>query len=77
MTGREMIIYIMQNNLEDEIVLKDGFFTGFIDENEAAIKLGVGVETIKAWYALNWLSGIKISEKLYFRKDISNPWKNN
>lgn len=77
MTGREMIIYIMQNNLEDEIVLKDGFFTGFIDENEAAIKLGVGVETIKAWYALNWLSGIKIGEKLYFRKDISNPWKNN
>ena len=75
MTGREMIIYIMQNNLEDEIVLKDGFFTGFIDENEAAIKLGVGVETIKAWYALNWLSGIKIGEKLYFRKDISNPWK--
>lgn len=67
----------MQNNLEDEIVLKDGFFTGFIDENEAAIKLGVGVETIKAWYALNWLSGIKIGEKLYFRKDISNPWKNN
>lgn len=77
MTGREMIIYIMQNNLEDEIVLKDGFFTGFIDENEAAIKLGVGVETIKAWYALNWLSGIKIGEKLYFRKDISNLWKNN
>lgn len=75
MTGREMIIYIMQNNLEDEIVLKDGFFTGFIDENEAAVKLGVGVETIKAWYALNWLSGIKIGEKLYFRKDISNPWK--
>lgn len=75
MTGREMIIYIMQNNLEDEIVLKDGFFTGFIDENEAAVKLGVGVETIKAWYALNWLSGIKIGEKLYFRKDISDPWK--
>lgn len=75
MTGREMIIYIMQNNLEDEIVLKDGFFTGFIDENEAAVKLGVGVETIKAWYALNWLSGIKIGEKLYFRKDVSNPWK--
>lgn len=75
MTGREMIIYIMQNNLEDEIVLKDGFFTGFIDENEAAVKLGVGVETIKAWCALNWLSGIKIGEKLYFRKDISNPWK--
>lgn len=75
MTGREMIIYIMQNNLEDAIVLKDGFFTGFIDENEAAVKLGVGVETIKAWYALNWLSGIKIGEKLYFRKDISDPWK--
>lgn len=75
MTGRELIIYIMQNNLEDEVVLKDGFFVGFMDENEAAVKLGVGVETIKAWYSLNWLNGFKVGEKLYFRKDISNPWK--
>ena len=41
MTGRDLIIYIMQNNLEDEVVLKDGFFVGFMDENEAAAKFGV------------------------------------
>lgn len=75
MTGREMIIYIMQNNLEDEVVLKDGFFVGFMNEEEAAVKLGVGVETVKAWYSLKWLDGIQVGEKLYFRKDISNPWK--
>lgn len=75
MTGRELIFYIMQNNLEDEVVLKDGFFVGFMDENEAAVKLGVGVETIKAWYSLNWLDGFKVGEKLYFLKNMPDPRK--
>ena len=46
MTGKDLIIYILQNNLEDEVVLKEGFFVGFMDQNEAAVKFNVGVWTI-------------------------------
>lgn len=75
MTGRDLIIYIMQNNLEDEVVLKDGFFVGFMDENEAAAKFGAGVETIRVWYSLRMLDGIRVGKKLYFFKNIPDPRK--
>lgn len=73
MTGRELILYILQNNLEDSIVLEDGFFTGFMTAEEAAIKFNVGVETIRAWYSCKWISGTKIGDVLYFRKDVPDP----
>ena len=48
MTGKELIIYILQNNLEDEIVIKDGIFVWLMNEEEAAAKFDVGVATVKA-----------------------------
>lgn len=75
MTGRDLIIYIMQNNLEDEVVLKEGFFVGFMDENEAAAKFSVGVETIRVWYSLRMLDGIRVGKKLYFFKNVPDPRK--
>lgn len=75
MTGKDLIIYILQNNLEDEVVLKDGFFVGFMDETEAAAKFGVGVWTIRAWYALGEIDGIASGEKLYFLKSMPDPRK--
>ncbi len=75
MTGRDLIVYILQNNLEDDVVLKDGFFVGFMDENETAAKFGVGVWTIKAWYSIGILDGIRVGEKLYFLKSITDPRK--
>ena len=49
MTGRDLIIYILQNNLEDEDILKDGRFPGLLTIQEAAAKANVGVATINAW----------------------------
>lgn len=46
MTGKELIIYILQNNLENEPVFKDGKFIGFLTVGEAATKCGVGAATI-------------------------------
>lgn len=46
MTGRDLIIYILANGLEDEEVFQDGKFIGFVTAGEAAAKLGVGVATI-------------------------------
>ena len=73
MTGKELILYILQNNLENTVVLEDGFFVGFMNEEEAALKFNVGVATIRAWYSCKWLKGTKIGDSLYFRKDVADP----
>lgn len=73
MTGKELVLYILQNNLEDTVVLKDGFFVGFMTETEAAVKFGVGVATIRAWYYCNWLKGTLIGDSLYFLNDVADP----
>lgn len=73
MTGKELILYILQNNLENTVVLEDGFFIGFMTEEEAAVKFGVGTATIRAWYNCKMLRGTKIGEVLYFCKDVADP----
>lgn len=66
MTGRDLILYILSNNLEDEPLYKDGKILGFMNEAEAAVKFNVGVTTIRIWYRLKILEGVKIGEALYF-----------
>lgn len=65
MTGRELIIYILQNGLEDEPVFKDGKFIGFITPSEAAVKFGVSEATIFAWINLEMLEGEVVTERTY------------
>lgn len=65
MTGRDLIIYILKNNLENEPIFKNGSFIGFITVTEAAIKFDVGVETIKLWFLLDRLDGIQIDSDIY------------
>ena len=65
MTGRDLIIYILQHNLEDKDIFKE---IGFMDEEEAAIKYGVGVATIRTSYMLGFLQGFMIDDKLYLLK---------
>lgn len=65
MTGRDLIIYILQNNLEDEPVFKDGIFLGLLTESEAATKFNVGVATIRCWFEMGMLNGIKIGDEIY------------
>ncbi len=75
MTGRDLIIYILQHNLEDQEVVKDGVFIGFMSENEAAVKFGVAASTIRTWYIIGKLDGVKIGESLFFLRDVADPRK--
>ena len=75
MTGRELIIYILQNNLENEVLIKDGVFIWLMNEEEAAVKFNVGVATIKPWYVCGMLSGTKIGDHLYFLRNVNDPRK--
>lgn len=77
MTGRELVIYIMSNCLEDEEVIKDGVFVGLISEDEVAVKFGVGVGTVRAWATLGRISGTWIHDRLYFLDNVTDPRKTN
>lgn len=65
MTGKELVLYILENNLENEPVFKDGKFIGFITAEEAAVKKDVGIATIKAFVDEGWLEGYSIGGILY------------
>ena len=73
MTGKELILYILQNNLENTIVLDGCLFVGFMTEEEAAVKFEVGTATVRAWYQCRMLEGTQIGDSLYFRKDVADP----
>lgn len=75
MTGRDLIVYIMQHGLEDEPVFKNGSFIGFMRADEAAAKFGVGVCTINAWHAMGYLNGTYVGDTLYFLQDVQDPRK--
>lgn len=71
MTGRDLIIYIMQNNLEDEVVIET------INEGAAAVKFGVGINSIRLWYKLGLLKGWELKRDGYTSlaifKDAPDP----
>lgn len=73
MTGKELILYILQNNLEDTVVFGDDFFASFMTVKEAAVKFEVGEATVRAWYHYNRLPGFKFGNTLYFCKDAVDP----
>lgn len=69
MTGRELIVYILQNGLEDEPVFKDGKFVGFATAEEAAVKKQVGVATIQTWMELGFIDGVTVKPGIYIPVD--------
>ena len=75
MTGRDLILFILENNLENEEVIKDGVFMWLMSEDEAAVKFNVGVSTIRVYNTLGMLDGIEIMGKLYFLRNAKDPAK--
>lgn len=64
MTGRDLIIYILQNNLEDKQVYENGKLIGFMTVPEAALKFGVGTATVELYFSVGAIPGIKIGETI-------------
>ena len=65
MTGKELIVYILQNDLENEEVFKDGTFIGFISESKFASEMDVGVATVRLWAAMGFINHIEIGDTIY------------
>ena len=73
MTCRELIIYILQNNLEDEPVIKNGSFVGFLNEVQVAEKFGVGVETVRIWAKLNMIPHANVDHRWLIPANVESP----
>lgn len=70
MTGKELIVFILQHNLENEEIFKDGRLLGFKTVSETAIRLGVGEATVRTWVALGKLYAVKIDDVLYIADEF-------
>lgn len=76
MTGRDLIVYILANNLENEPVFKDGKFVGFITASEAALKTDVGLATVHTWIHQGRLPSVAIYEGIYIPANFKSPLEN-
>ena len=61
MTGRDLIIFILENNLENSEI--NPF--EYIPIEEFATMYGVGIETVKAWIRLGEIYSVEIGGKCY------------
>lgn len=73
MNGRELILYILANGLENEPVYENGKLLGFMTIEEAAVKFEVGTATVKVWINEGMLYGIKIGEQIFIPADSERP----
>ena len=69
MTGREMIIFILENHLEDEEIIQDGKIAGFLTVEEVAIKFKVGVETARIWADRGIIDSVLLDGNFYIPVD--------
>lgn len=73
MTGRELILYILENHLEDEPVFKDGKFIGFVTPAEVAVQQNVGTATVHAWIHQDRLPSEAVREGIYIPAKYESP----
>lgn len=73
MTGKDLIIYILQNGLENKPVIENGHLLGFMNELEAAVKFKVGTATIRVWIDMGHLDGFKIGNTIYIPANSTDP----
>ncbi len=76
MTGRDLIIYILANGLEDEPVFKNGKFIGFVTPTEVAVKECVGTATVHAWMSQDRIPSEAVLEGIYVPANYKSPMEN-
>lgn len=73
MTGRDLIIYILENGLENEPVFKNGKFIGFVTADEVALKTNVGLATVHAWIHQDRLDSVVVKDGIYIPANFKSP----
>lgn len=75
MTGRELILYILANGLEEEPVFKDGRLLGYMTLLDAALQFDVGTATVISWINNGLLEGIEIDGTIHVPANAEHPNK--
>lgn len=75
MTGRDLILYILANGLENEPVFKNGKFIGFNTIEDVAKESNVGFATVHAWIHQGRLDSISVKEGIYIPANYVSPLK--
>lgn len=73
MTGRDLIIYILENRLEDTTMLEDGNIPGFMTIGQAAEKWNVGEATVSTWIDLRRILAFTLGNETYIPADLKSP----
>lgn len=64
MTGRDLILYILENGLEDEPVVKDGRLIGFMNVPDVAAAMEVSYPTVLVWVNQGMLDSVEFNKKI-------------
>lgn len=76
-TGKDIILYILNNNLVDEVFINPLVIHSLkyhlLSTEEAAVKLGIGTNSLLEMYKLKLIPGFKIDDEIYFNKDVKLP----
>lgn len=75
MTGRDLIIFILQNDMEDMVVFEHGKIPGLLTVLEAAAKWNTGQYSVYAAHKNNQIHGVWIGNELYIYDGQENPFE--
>lgn len=74
MKGKELILYILMNNLEDQDVIdENGVMIGFMTIEDAAVKYNVGVATVRVWVNQGLIRGFRVAENILIPASEERP----
>lgn len=71
MTGRDLIVYIMQNHLEERPIFQNGRFLDFMTVKEAAAKFEVGEATIRVWVKMGTFPYVLFGGEIFIPRDAT------
>lgn len=73
MTGRDLIMFILENRLEDLTIFEDGNIPGYMTIGQAAEKWNVGEATVSTWIELGKIHAITVGNEDYIRENTKSP----
>ena len=65
MTGRELIVYILTNGLEDEPVFNNGTFIGFKSIGKFAEEQEIGVAAVKTLVQMDLIDSVRVGDSIF------------
>lgn len=73
MTGRDLVIYIVSNGLEDEPIYSDSTLLGLLTIEDVSKREEVGTATVYAWIKRGMLDSVSIGDAIFVPVTYKTP----